>query len=87
MKIEFDQAKNKKNIKERGLSFEDVALLDWDAALIKKDTRQSEDRYVVLAPLDGRLYVACYTWRGDMRRIISFRKANKREEKIYETFN
>jgi uncharacterized protein len=32
---------------------------------------------------EGRLHVVCYCIRGEARRIISFRKANKREERIY----
>ena len=35
------------------------------------------------APIQGRLYAVCYVERGQVRRIISFRKANKREERIY----
>ncbi len=31
-------------------------------------------------PLDARLHVVCYSLRGEARRIISFRKANNREE-------
>ena len=37
-----------------------------------------------LAPMGGRLYVVCYLIRGEARRIISFRKANEREERAYE---
>jgi uncharacterized protein len=85
MKIEYDQAKNQANIKERNLSFDNVALLDWDTALIAQDVRgHNEQRFIALAMLDGRLHVVCYTWRGEVRRIISFRKANKREVAIYE---
>jgi uncharacterized DUF497 family protein len=34
MAVTFDLAKNAKNIAERGLSFERVAELDWDTAVI-----------------------------------------------------
>ena len=83
--IEFDPAKSLKNEKERGLPFNLVMDLDWDNALIAQDERhEKEKRYIALTPLGDRLYVVCYTWRGRKRRIISFRKANKREEKIYD---
>ena len=39
MAVTFDLAKNAKNIAERGLSFERVAELDWDTAVIGEDTR------------------------------------------------
>ena len=71
--------------------------MEWDRALIAIDDRQDygEERSVALAPRAGQLYVVCYTIRpiagpgeptgaGRVRRIISFRKANKREERLYE---
>ena len=33
--------------------------------------------------MNGRLHVVCYCIRGEAFRIISFRKANRREEKFY----
>jgi uncharacterized DUF497 family protein len=45
--------------------------------------RTGETRYLAYAPMQGRLYVVCFCIRGDAFRIISFRKANGREEKFY----
>lgn len=86
MEIEFDPDKSAKNDKERGLPFERAAELEWDRALASADDRHDygEQRIVALAPMQGRLYVVCYVVRGRVRRIISFRKANKREERTYE---
>ena len=86
MKIEFDLAKSAKTVKDRGLSFELTAELDWSAARVRADDRRDygEERLIALVPKSGRLYVVCYCTRGDARRIISFRKANKREERAYE---
>jgi len=83
MRITFDPAKNDRNIAERGLSFELVAELDWLAALALEDTRRDygERRVRVLAPLDGRPHVAVVTSRNDAVHVISFRKANRTEEK------
>ena len=85
MRIEFDPAKNIRNIKERGLSFELAADLDWAASITHEDTRKvyPEGRYVTLAELDGRLHVICYALITGGIRVISFRKANKREERYY----
>jgi len=57
MAVTFDPDKNPKNIAERGLSFERVADLDWDTAVIMADTRRDygEPRLLVMARLDGRL--------------------------------
>ena len=85
MEIAYDPAKNAKNIRDRRLSFDDVALLDWGRAAVWKDGRKDygEVRYAALVPMEGRLHFVCYARRGAVRHIISFRKANRREEKIY----
>ena len=82
----FDPEKNERNIQERGLSFERVAEMDWDTALIAEDTRREygERRYRVFALLDKRLHIAAITPRGEDIRVISFRKANRKEELMYE---
>ena len=86
MRITFDPAKNEKNITERGLSFDLAGELDWETAFIVEDDRRDygETRLRVLALLKGRLHVAVVTTRKDELRIISFRKANRKEEKLYE---
>ena len=85
MKIEFDPAKSSRNARERGLPFELTAELDWGAAHTIEDQRRSygETRYLAYAPMRGRLHVVCFCIRGDAFRIISFRKANRREERFY----
>ena len=85
MEIEFDPAKSAKNAKERGLPFEQTTELEWSAARARPDGRHDygEERFVALVPRSGRLYAVCYCVRGDAIRIISFRKANKREERAY----
>ena len=84
--IEFDWEKCRRNIVERGLSFERVTEVDLTTALISHDDRQNygEDRYVALCHLDERLHVLCFTETAHGIRVISFRKANKREVLRYE---
>ena len=88
MEVEFDPEKSARNEAERGLPFERAADLDWSRALVAVDDRRDygETRYVALVPLDGRLHFVCYvgTADPDTRRIISFRKANQKEERHYE---
>lgn len=81
MRIAFDPRKNERNIRERGLSFEHSAQLDFSTALVTVDERKAygEVRYVALGMLDGRLHVLCFTETADGIRVISFRKANSRE--------
>jgi hypothetical protein len=81
MKIDFDPIKNEKNIRERGLSFERVAEVDFNTALVFPDTRKAygETRYIALCYLHRRLYVLCFTETETGIKVISFRKANERE--------
>ncbi|GAB2472210.1 BrnT family toxin [Comamonas humi] len=86
MNIEFDPAKNERNIAERGLSFERAADFDFNSAIVEVDGRKAypEVRYVAAGMLDQRLHMLCFTPINDGIRVISFRKANSREIKAYE---
>ena len=81
MEVEFDPIKNERNIRERRLSFERVAEVDFNTALVFPDTRKAygETRYIALCYLDCRLHVLCFTETEAGIRMISFRKANARE--------
>ena len=83
VRISFDPAKNERNIRERGLSFELAAQFDFEGAQVHADSRHEygEVRYVAFGRLHGRLHVLCFTEMADGIRIISFRKANDREVK------
>lgn len=67
MRLSFDPGKNRRNIAERGLSFELVADLDWESAVAVEDTRKDygETPLRVMARLGGRLHMAVITYRGD----------------------
>jgi uncharacterized DUF497 family protein len=86
MEVSYDPAKGERNISERGLSFERVAEFDFETALIEADGRQDygEARMTAIGRLDGVPHVLIFTMRGDVLRVISFRKANKREVRRYE---
>ncbi len=58
-------------------------------AQIVPDARKDygESRLRIFAPIEGRLCSATYTMRGKVIRVISLRKANKRERRSYETRN
>jgi len=79
----YDPTKNERNIRERGLSFEWAADFDFENALIADYSRNSEMRRVAVGYLDKRLHLLCYIPSPDGIRVISFRKTNKREAKLY----
>ncbi len=86
MEIAFDSAKNARNIADRGLSFERVVEFDFDGAIFSVDIRREygETRYRALGFLDGRLHALVFVEMAKGIRVISFRKANKREVRWYE---
>jgi len=86
MFITYDPNKNQQNIRDRDLSFDQAADLDWDNAWIYKDKRNDygETRYVAYSMLDERLHFICFSETEEGIRVISFRKANRREVKLYE---
>ncbi|MBE0472172.1 MAG: BrnT family toxin [Methyloprofundus sp.] len=86
MEITFDPAKCATNIKERGLSFELVADFDFSTALVLEDLRHAypERRFQALGFLGYRLHMLIFSPIDGGIRVISLRKANKREVKHYE---
>jgi uncharacterized DUF497 family protein len=86
MKIDFDPNKNQRNIAERGLSFEQVVDFEFELARYLIDDRQDygETRIRGLGLLDGRVHALVFTEIAGGIRVISFRKANKREVVEYE---
>ncbi|MDD1635907.1 MAG: BrnT family toxin [Methylococcaceae bacterium] len=86
MLIDFDPAKNAKNIRERGLSFERAAEFDFLSATYLFDDRQDygELRQIAIGYLDGRLHFLCFVQIPDGIRVVSFRKANSREARKYD---
>ena len=86
MKIDFDPIKSEQNIKLRSLSFDRAGDFDWETAIYYEDNRTDypEDRIIALGFLGVRLHVICFTPIDGGVRIISFRKANRREVRCYE---
>ena len=83
--MEFDQAKSDKNSQERGLPFDLVVAFEWDSAVVWRDSRYEygETRFCAIGYTGARLHHLAFTTRGESVRVISLRKANKREVNIY----
>ena len=85
--FEWDERKNKQNLDKHGIAFEDVlSVFANRAALALEDKRRDygEPRYVVLCPLQNMLVHVTYTVRGGNVRLISVRRASRREKRDYE---
>ncbi len=82
MRISFDPDKRARTLQERGLDFEDAALVFAGVTVEIEDTRRDygEVRLICYGLLAGRLVVVGYTPRGAVRHDFSMRKANGREQ-------
>lgn len=86
MSIEWDDFKNQANTTKHKISFDYIYEADFESAKIIPDDRfdYGEDRYNMYVLINDRLHVVSFTLRRtDTMRIISLRKANKREEDFY----
>lgn len=81
MEIEFDGGKDRANIAKHGISLAAAELMFLGPVHEFVDDREEygEERIVAQGFIAGRLFVCVYTWRGDLRRILSLRKATGRE--------
>jgi len=93
MIFEWDIDKNISNVKKHGITFEEAqSIFDDLSAIIFEDDRfvYGESRYIII----GQIYletlnkytlgIVVYTEREATIRIISARKASKKERKLYE---
>ena len=91
LKFEWDERKNQLNIKKHNISFEEAETVFQDAnAVYVYDEQNSidEDRFNVIGLIDSINHeiVVCHCYRGDndnIIRIISARKANQTEVRLY----
>lgn len=85
--FEWDAEKSRRNIEMRGIGFDAAERLDWETAQVFGDDRfdYGEERQVIRGMIDGRLHVIVFVLREDRIRIISLRKANRRERRAYAT--
>jgi uncharacterized DUF497 family protein len=83
--IDFDPAKDRLNRARHGLSLAYAKKLIWDEALVWVDSRYRYDeiRMIGLVPEGDTLYYVAFVDRGNVRRIISLRHAERKEVNHY----
>ena len=83
---EWDEAKAASNVAKHGVPFTAAQEFDWRRALIIPDVRRDygEPRWRAISYIGTRLHVLVCTVRHGRIRIISLRKANRRERNAYE---
>ena len=88
MLFEWDEAKSRRNLNERGFGFEYAARIFSGSTLEKPDNRREYGEVRIQAigrVIDDILFVV-YTDRRDARHIISARLANRKERRLWQSF-
>jgi uncharacterized protein len=85
LKIEFDSGKNIANVAKHGVDMAAAAEFDFETAKTWTDTRKryGEMRTIAIGFIGHRLHVLVFTMRGRRLRVISLRKANRKESAAY----
>ena len=88
LKFEWDPKKAASNLSKHGVSFEEALTVFGDPlARIFDDEDHSieEQREIIIGhSVKERLLVVCFTSQGESVRILSARKATRKERKDYE---
>jgi uncharacterized DUF497 family protein len=85
MEFEWDERKNRRNNNKHGIDFETAMKLWNDKNRIEIQTPFSiENRSILIGKIDKKLWSAIFTLRINAIRIISVRRARKKEAKLYE---
>lgn len=84
--FEWDDAKAESNFRKHGISFQTATLAFEDSRVLEVDASRMSDgeiRTKAIALIDGYFVCVLFTLRGRTRRLISARRANTKEEKLY----
>ena len=89
LRFDWDERKQKANIRKHGVSFEEARTAFYDENAIQyfdPDHSENEDRFLLLGmSIKPQILVVCHCFRESetLVRIISARKADKSEEQVY----
>ena len=84
MKFEWDEKKSDINLSKHGIDFNNaVALWDDEDRIQIQTAFPIENRSILIGKIEKKLWAAIYTHRNNAIRIISVRRARKKEAMIY----
>jgi len=85
MNFEYDENKSQSNKIKHGIDFEKAQKLFDDVDIILYPSQYTdEERFFATGLIDGKYYSAIITFRGSHIRIISVRRARKKEIEYYK---
>ena len=88
MKFEYDIKKSLSNKQKHGINFEEANLLWNDDKMVEIRTSyedEDEERFIIIGKITVKMYAVVTTYRKENIRIISARRAIKKEIEIYES--
>jgi uncharacterized DUF497 family protein len=89
-RFEWDETKDKKNIKNHGFSFNEILEVFDDPAFLEgfdSEHSEEEDRYYGMGCLNNIVYIiSFYTYRETRKRIFSARQADSKEQEKYDDY-
>ena len=88
MIFEWDEAKSRRTLNERGFGFEYAARIFLGPTLERQDARREygEVRVQAIGQVVDDILFVVYTNRGDARHIISARLINGKERRLWQSF-
>lgn len=85
IEFEWDEQKRLSNLDKHGIDFIAACQIFEGYTVDFEDNRYDygEDRFITIGEINGQILTVVYTYRGDVIRLISARKAYTNERNIY----
>ncbi len=86
MLFEWSEEKCLENLRKHGIDFNDAKEI-WQGEVLEvpSDQEHGEPRHLTYGVLEGRIIAVVFTWRGEVRRLISARRARRYERQDYQS--
>ena len=86
MKFEYDIKKSLSNKQKHGIDFEEAKRIWDDDKMVEiRTSYEDEERFISIGKITAKVYTVVTTYRRENIRIISARRARKKEIEIYES--
>ena len=83
LQYEWDRAKRQTNLDKHDVDFTSMVSFEWATAVTERSDRHTEIRFLSIGYIGDRLHTVVYTVRSANIRLISLRRASRREERRY----
>ena len=84
MEFEWDERKRTQIIEDRALDFVSARrFFDGRPAIHQPSPRDDEERWKTTAEIEGAFFTVIWTWRGEIIRVITMRRAHEKEIRTY----